>query len=295
MFGIITKGFIKRIHECFDELRYTKKDKVDYEEFVFQAVSTMNCCQSIVDIKKALYYANYCVKHWTLIEKMFEKKLDIFNSIEYSGNDTIHLNEDDNCSGILTTNFFNGIDGNLMVSYNDIDGKTNIRSLNIYNDGKIKLDNKSKYYATFSKRDFNTAKIYNSNNELLFNFVIDDNCSIFLENNVSKYDTINTEDGLYICTKEYSKTIQPGESIDFEKMLGEIQWDTIYKTNTKGVSVFYPFVDNLDEDSINLFILMSALTYLLLEHSYLENKKQEKRRVLFNSALVTTTMRNIRR
>lgn len=96
---MITRGFIAKVHDAFDELNYHEKRCLNFDKFEKAAVRTLTHCKDLSDAIDAVRMYQFCLKKWTKIEKMFDRKLSIFNEYDYEGNSLISVVSDDDALG----------------------------------------------------------------------------------------------------------------------------------------------------------------------------------------------------
>ena len=81
----ITKRFIEKVHVAFDELNYHETKKLDFDAFNKAATNTLTHAKELSDAINTVRIYQFCLKRWNNIERMFNKKLHLFNEFQYEG------------------------------------------------------------------------------------------------------------------------------------------------------------------------------------------------------------------
>ena len=80
---MITRRFIEKIHDAFDELNYHETRELNFDDFEQAAVKTLTHCKDLSDAIDAIRMYQFCLKKWSKIEKIYNKKLSVFNERDY--------------------------------------------------------------------------------------------------------------------------------------------------------------------------------------------------------------------
>ena len=83
---MITRSFIEKVHDAFDELNYRETQQLDFNKFEEAAVKTLTHCKDLPDAINAVRMYQFCLKKWNKIVKIFDKKLSVFNEYDFEGN-----------------------------------------------------------------------------------------------------------------------------------------------------------------------------------------------------------------
>lgn len=65
---MITRQFIEDIHGIFDELNYQETNNLDFDDFMSNALDTLDRCETIEDAKTVLSMIDFCLERWNGIE-----------------------------------------------------------------------------------------------------------------------------------------------------------------------------------------------------------------------------------
>lgn len=96
---MITRKFIKKVHDVFDELNYHEIKELNIDKFISVAIRTLTHCKNLEDAKYTVLMCQFCDKKWKKIERMFYRKLQVFNEYGFEGNSLISLVSDDESFG----------------------------------------------------------------------------------------------------------------------------------------------------------------------------------------------------
>lgn len=172
---MITRNFIEKVHDAFDELNYHETKELNLEEFENCAIDTLEHCKELADAQDAVRMFQFCLKKWSKIERIFNKKLDIFNEYTYEGSSLISLVSDEESFG--TYYVTNGINKNLkeiiIASHSFDDEILEIE----YKDGRFSFE--EDYYLKYSKMTSTKMKLFDSDDKCLCNIVLSDKYGIF--------------------------------------------------------------------------------------------------------------------
>ena len=253
---MITKGFIEKIHYAFDELNYHESKWLDFDTFSQAAAGTISHCKDLIDVKNAVKMMQFCGKKWNKIEKIFDRKLDVFNQYTYEGNSLITtVSDEEACGRIVVTNGITGkINGINIVIEDDIwSAKFENNKYYFFEDGS--------YYLKYSKMCAEKMKLFNLKDECLCNIVLSKNCSIFLENNLTPYELVIYDDFIGIYDRKYYKSLAKTDTIDTDKLLADIEWDILDKKSDLGIAQLTKYESDLDVEMLVLFAMATFLVF----------------------------------
>ena len=66
----ITKKFIEKVHDAFDELNYHETKRLDFESFEKSATKTLTHAKELSDAIDVVLMYQFCLKKWNKIEKI---------------------------------------------------------------------------------------------------------------------------------------------------------------------------------------------------------------------------------
>ncbi len=262
---MITRRFIEKIRFYFNELNIKSTQPITYEDFERQAIKILNRCDTLFDAKKAIVVYKYCVKHWKKIEKIFSKHLNKWQDLTFEKPACIKTISAKDAEGTycITNAFTKSKDIYITSkSYND--------ELYMFQhkNGKFKLNDDDNYYMRFSKLASDTMKLFDKNNKLLCNIVLDNNYDIFLKANASKYELVpNREDEenpfIGVFEKSYIDSLGENDYIEFKNMIATLEWDIVDKKRSLGVAriTLYKNIEDCDFLPVIYFGASTFLTY----------------------------------
>lgn len=96
---MITRSFIEKVHDAFDELNYRETQQLDFNKFEEAAVKTLTHCKDLPDAINAVCMYQFCLKKWNKIVKIFDKKLSVFNEYDFEDNSLITVVSDKDALG----------------------------------------------------------------------------------------------------------------------------------------------------------------------------------------------------
>lgn len=249
MFKIITKNKIIKIHNMFDKLNYKINNNLSYNEFIRQAINTINHIDNFDDIKNLLIMINYCKKNWKLIERVFIKYNDEWNELQYS-NDINNYTQNNN--SYLFVSFFNINCRNIFYTKNNLDNSLYIH----YKNKKYYVS--KKYYLKIKSSSSIKAQIFDLNNNLVCEMEYLGISGFRLKKNNSKYAIRCVHDyKIDIYYKEYINSIGKNGIPNKDMKFGLIEWYSRHKLGYSRLTIKdgildYEFLSLL---SISTFIL----------------------------------------
>lgn len=291
---MISRKFIEKIHDAFDELNYREKEHPDYEKFERAAVRTLTHCKELSDAIDAVCMIRFCIKKWKKIEKMFRRKLQLFNEYDYEGNSLISVVSDEEAQG--TYYITNGIFGNAkkivfaINTPNDLPDNSHYDSISDFghsnektataneNEDDINSDNSlfafgsrnggftvfddGNCYIKYAKMSSVKMKLFDNNKNCLCNIVLSSNLGIFLENNSTQYEIVEYDNCVGIYERSYTDSLDDEDEIDTEKCLADIEWDILDTKKYLGVAKLNVYSPNQD---MEMFLLFAASTFLTFQ------------------------------
>lgn len=265
----ITKKFIEKVHDAFDELNYHETKQLDFESFEKAATKTLTHAKELSDAIDVVLMYKFCLKKWNNIEKIFNKKLHIFNNYSYEGNSLVETVSDEESLGTYyITNGINNKVKDIVVASNSFEEE--IYSLGFKN-GRFTIFEDGEYYIKYSKMSSVKMKLFDNKNDCLANIVLNENLGVFLENNKTKYELIVYDDFIGIYDKNYIESLSDTDLIDTEKLLADIEWDILEKKSKLGVAKLNIY--NSDTE-LEMLLLFAVSTFLVFQ-KYLQAEKNK--------------------
>lgn len=264
---MISRNFIKKVHDAFDELNYHKTRQLNLDDFEQAALKTLVHCKDLSDAIDAVRMYQFCLKQWTKIEKIFNKKLSIFNEYDFEGNSLLSLVSDDDALG--TYYITNGINRNvkeIFVASHSFDEE--MFALN-FDNGRFTVCNDGNYYLKYSKMSSVKMKLFDNRNNCLCNIVLSEDLGIFLENNLTPYDLIVYEDFVGIYDRNYIESLADADIIDTDRLLADIEWDMLEKNSNLGVAKLNVYAPDQD---LEMFLFFATSTFLVFQ-KYIQAQK----------------------
>lgn len=263
----ITKKFIEKVHDAFDELNYHETKRLDFESFEKAATKTLTHAKELSDAIDVVLMYQFCLKKWNKIEKIFNKKLHIFNNYSYEGNSLVETVSDEESLGTYyITNGINNKVKDIIVASNSFEEE--FFSLGFKN-GRFTIFEDGEYYIKYSKMSSVKMKLFDNKNDCLANIVLSENLGIFLENNKTKYELIVYDGFIGIYDKNYIESLSDTDFIDTEQLLADIEWDILEKKSKLGVAKLNIY--NSDTE-LEMLLLFATSTFLVFQ-KYLEVEK----------------------
>lgn len=275
---MITRKFIEKVHDAFDELNYHETKELDSSKFVQSFAKTLTHCKELSDAISAVRLCQFCLKKWKRIEKIFERKLDVFNSFVYEGNSLISVVPDDAALGTYyITNGLNDTINDVFVASHSFD--TKIFAFGCRN-GKYTVFDDGKYYISYSKKSSDKMKLFEKSDKLLCNIVLSENLGIFLENEIfensaTPYELVAYDNFIGIYDRTYIKSLASDDIIDTANLLAAIEWDILKENSYLGMARLVVFAPDQD---LEMLLLFAASTFLAYQHYTHEQKKEERKK-----------------
>lgn len=264
---MITQGFIAKVHDAFDELNYHEKRCLNFDKFEKAAVRTLTHCKDLSDAIDAVRMYQFCLKEWTKIEKMFDRKLSIFNEYDYEGNSLISVVSDDDALGTYyITNGINKKVKEIFVASHSFDEEMFALG---FEGGRFTVFDDGNYYIKYSKMSSAKMKLFNHRNDCLCNIVLSEDLGIFLENNLTPYDLVVYEDFVGIYDRRYIDSLADTDIIDTEKLLADIEWDILEKKSDFGVAKLNVYAPDQD---LEMLLFFATSTFLVFQ-KYMQAQK----------------------
>lgn len=271
----ITRKFIEKVHEAFDELNYHETKQLDFDRFEKEATRTLTLAKDLSDAIDVIRMYQFCLKKWGKIEYLFKKKLHIFNEYQYEGNALIEIVTDEDSLGTYyITNGINNKIKDIVVASSLFEDKMFAFGLN---NGKFTVFEDGDYYIKDSKMSSVKMKLFNKKNDCLCNIVLSENLGIFLENNKTQYELVVYDDFIGIYDKDYINSLSETDIIDTNKLLADIEWDILKKKSQLGVSKLNVYENDVD---LEMLLLFASTTFLIFQ-KYMRAEKNKN--ILFMS------------
>lgn len=256
---MITRIFIEKVHEAFDELNYHETRHLNFDTFEQAAVRTLTHCKELSDAIDAVRMYQFCLKKWNKIERMFSRKLRAFNEYDYEGNSLISLVSDDESLGTYyITNGINKRVKEVFVASHSFNEDMFALS---FENGRFTIFEDGNYYIKYSRMSSAKMKLFNHKNDCLCNIVLSEELGIFLENNLTPYDLVVYDDFIGIYDYRYIESLADTDSIDTEKLLADIEWDILEKNSDLGIAKLNVYAPNQDLEMLLLFATSTFLVF----------------------------------
>lgn len=277
---MITRNFIEKVHVIFDEFGYHETQQLDFDEFERAAVKTLTHCKELDDAIETVGMYQFCLAHWSKIEKMFEQKSAAFNEYDFEGNSLISVVPDEDSFGTyFITNGITKKVKNVFVASSSLDEE--LFALDFEN-GKFTVFDDGDYYIKYSKMSAVKMKLFNRRKECLCNIVLSEELGIFLENNLTPYELIVYDDFVGIYDRRYIESLADTEYIDTDKLLADIEWDIISKKSDLGVAKLNVYKDGQD---LEMLLFFAASTFLVYQKYMKKEREQDRREWWFLSSM----------
>ena len=264
---MITRRFIEKVHYYFDELNFHITTPQTYGEFEYAALNALAHSAELCDAQNVINMAQFCYKHWGRIEKIFEKKLDVFNEYAYEGSDVVSLVSDEEAQG--TYFITNGLTKKLKEIYVASESLEDLAFMIGYNNGKFKIFEDGDYYLKYATMSSSKMKLFNKHGNCLCNMVLSNNASIFLENNKTNYELVIYDDFIGIYERNYIDSLSDEDIIDTENLVADIEWDLINKNSELGVAKLNIYQEN---NNFEMLLAFATSTFLIFQR-YMSNQR----------------------
>lgn len=256
---MITRKFIEKVHDAFDELNYHESSRLDFDAFKQAVIKTLTHCKELSDATNVVLMYQFCVKKWSKIKRIFNHKLMVFNEYDYESNSLISIVSDDEALGTyyITNGINNEIKEIYVASHSFDEG---MFALN-FEKGRFTVFDDGNYYIKYSKRSSGMMKLFNNRHGCLCNIVLSEKLGIFLENNSTPYDLVIYNDFIGIYDRKYIESLADADIIDTEKLLADIEWDLLEKKSELGVAKLNVYAPNQDLEMLLLFATSTFLAF----------------------------------
>ena len=257
---MITRSFIEKVHDAFDELNYRETQQLDFNKFEEAAVKTLTHCKDLPDAINAVRMYQFCLKKWNKIVKIFDKKLSVFNEYDFEDNSLITVVSDKDALGTYyITNGINKKVKEIFVASHSFDEEMFVLGSNM---GRFTIFVDGNYYIKYSKMSAKKMKLFNNRNDCLCNIVLSDDLGIFLENNLTPYYLVVYEDFVGIYDRKYIDGLADKDIIDTEKLLADIEWDILEKKSDLGLAKLNVYAPDQD---LEMLLLFATSTFLIFQ------------------------------
>ena len=264
---MITRNFIEKVHDAFDELNYHETKRLNFDDFEQSAVKTLTHCQDLSDAINAVRMYQFCLKKWNKIERMFDKKLSVFNEYDFEGNSLISVVSDDEALGTYyVTNGINKKVKEVFVASHSFDNEMFALG---FGSGSFTVFDDGNYYIKYSKMSSLKMKLFDNRKNCLCNIVLSKNLGIFLENNLTPYDLIVYDDFVGIYDRQYINSLADTDIIDTDKLLADIEWDILEKNSDLGVAKLNVYAPDQD---LEMLLFFATSTFLIFQ-KYMDAQK----------------------
>lgn len=264
---MVTKKFIEKVHDAFDELNYHETSRLDFDAFDKAAVNTLTHCEKLSDAIVAVQMYQFCLKKWRKIEKIFNRKLQVYNEYDYEGNSLISKVSDDEAAGTFyITNGINRKIKEIFVASHSLEEEMFALG---FEHGRFTVFSDGKYYMKYSKMSSAKMKLFNDKKECLCNIVLNKSCGVFLENNATPYELVVYDDYIGVYDRRYIESLADTDYVDTDKLLADIEWDILEKNSDFGVAKLNLY--DSDQD-LEMLLFFATSTFLVFQ-KYLDTQK----------------------
>lgn len=257
---MITRKFIEKVHDTFDELNYHETEQLDFDKFEKSAIRTLTHCKDLSDAVNAVRMYQFCLKKWNKIERLFNRKLQIFNEYNYEGNSLISLVPDEEAfSTYYITNGINRKIRDISVAGFSL-GEEELFAFGFKN-GRFAFED-GNYYMKYSKMTSRKMKLFDNQNKCLCSIVLRKDLGVFLKNNSTPYDIVIYDDFIGVYDKAYIDGLSDTDVIDINKRVADIEWDILEKNSEFGVAELNVYEPNVD---FEMLLLFASSTFLIFQ------------------------------
>ena len=265
---MITRGFIEKVHLIFDELNYHEMSSLNFASFEKSAINTLTHSKELSDAIETVLMYQFCLKKWNKIEKLFRRKLDLFNEYDYEGNSLIStISDDDSLGTYFITNGINRKIKEVFVASYSFDNE--MFALGFKNGGFSVFDD-GNYYIKYSKMSSTKMKLFNNRKDCLCTIVLSENCDIFLENNLTPYEIILNDNFIGIYERKYIDSLNDPNEINPEKLVADIEWDILEKKSDLGLAKMNLYSSDQD---LEMLLLFATSTFLIFQ-KFMSSQKE---------------------
>ena len=255
-----TANLLFNSHMFFDEIGYEPNSKNLNNKVLFSClIDTINHAKSFDDaITIVRMYSDYLKREEKFLKK-YAKYPEFWDSIEYSGRESIAVVSDNEAiGGYYITNFFNS-------DYKSIDVFGQSLGHTIfpmsYKGGYFGFEDDADYFLRFSRMSSSKMVLTDINKKNIAMVVLSEGPGIFLENNKTRYELELYKSGIAFFEKDYIYSLKKNEEPDLDKECkGFIQWDVIDEKGDYGFSRLEVYDEDADLD---LMIILSAACFLV--------------------------------
>lgn len=266
---MITRKFIEKVHDAFDELNYRETQTLNFDYFEKSATGTLTHCKELSDAIDTVRMYQFCLKKWSKIERMFKRKLQIFNEYAYEGNSLISVVSDDEALGTYyITNGINKKVKEIFVASHSFDEEMFALG---FGNGRFTVSDDGNYYIKYSKMTSSKMKLFDNKNNCLCNIVLSEDLGIFLENNLTPYELVIYDDIVGIYDRRYIDSLADTDIIDTDKLLADIEWDILEKNSDLGVAKLNVYASDSD---LEMLLFFATSTFLVFQ-KYMQAQKTQ--------------------
>lgn len=262
MFGIISKGFIEKVHDAFDEIEYHIETMPDFMDFSKKILYAISHAEQLVDAINAVRIFQFCVNEWDKIKKIFTNHLSTWKEYRWEGSALLNYCSDDDAIGNY---YFTNAIGSDYKLIHCISASIDDEIIEFdYSHGKFKIDDDSKYYIKYSKMSSTKMKLFDYYDECIANIVLSNKFEVFLEKNKTPFEIVLGDEHIEIYKKDYYDSLDDFDYFDREQMVASIEWDILEKNSKFGVSLLSLYED-VDDDEFEILFLIAISTFLLFK------------------------------
>lgn len=261
----ITKNFIIKVHQIFDELGYRlMSSNVNIDDFQDATINTLNHSKELEDCRNVINMYRFIIKRFKKVCSKIKKHYDFWKTIPYEGNESISLISDEETDGIyiITNGFSKNYKEGFLFSHAIGDDAC---AYITYKHGMFNVNEEVvDYYLRFSKSSSTKMILLDSEKNKKCIIKYKSIYDMTLENNNTNYELVLYNDGNYgIYKKSYIDSLN-GKEPDDQEMCAFIEWDILNKNGEQGLARLFLYNN---EDDFQLFVLL-ALSFMLLFRSY---------------------------
>ena len=283
----ITNKDIAKFHVYFDEIGYHENNELDWEKFMEAAVDKLN---HTVDFDGATWAASLireCVQKWDTLEKIFEKKKDIWNQYDWGMSKEIPRCKKKDAEGVCyLTNIFSDDAKDFVFSSHDFGVDWN----EIEFDGENYMMADSNFFMSEDPENSDYMDLYNQKGKIVCSIGQTDERLVLVDNKTTFEMQESLEGPIIVLPKAYYNSLKEGQSIDAEQVILEFETRWIDEEYKYAVTKFTVYQAVIDLD-IPQFI---AAAEIVLANNVYKDLKRLKKKSVFDSIFTIAALNAIR-
>ncbi len=266
----VTKKDIEKFHVYFDEIGYHENNELDWEKFVEASIDKLDHTVDLDGTTWAASLIRECVQKWDTIEKIFEKKKDVWDQYDWGVSREIPKCKKKEAEGIYyLTNIFSDDAVDFVISSHDWGVDWNEIEYN----GEDYVADDSNFFISEDPDDLECIYLYNKKGKIVCSIVQTEEGLALIDNKTVYAIQESAEGPIEVYPRAYYDSLKEGQSLDEEQLLLDFETRWIDEEYKHAVTKFRIYQET---DDLDIPVFIAAAEIILGHNSYKLYKKLKR-------------------